>query len=78
MFFVSDYKIMRCFEWVCTYMIDVFKSYYVKSGPVHIWKIPLSHITAKVISIRVERDNKNDKTLPHNRTVFLRFEFETT
>ena len=58
-------------------MIDVFKSYHVKSGPVHIWKIPLSHVTAKVISIRVERDNKNDKTLPYNKTVSLIFEFET-
>ena len=77
MFFVSDYKTIRCFEWVYTYMIDVFKSYHVKSESVHIWKIPLSHITTKVISIRVERDNKNDKTLPYNKTVFLRFEFET-
>ena len=77
MFFVSDYETMRCFEWACTYMINVFKSYHVKSGLVHIWKIPLSHITTKVISIRVERDNKNDKTLPHNRAVFLGFEFET-
>ena len=74
---MSDYETMRCFEWVCTYMIDVFKSYHVKSGPVHIWKIPLSHITAKVTSIRFERDNKDDKTLPHNIVVFLRFEFET-
>ena len=75
---MSDYETMRCFEWACTYIIDFFKSYHVKSGPVHIWKIPLSHITAKVISIRVERNNKNDKTLPHNRAVFLGFEFDTS
>ena len=52
MFFVSDYEAIRCFEWTCTYMIDVFKSYHVKSGPVHIWKIPLSHITAKGIKTK--------------------------
>ena len=77
MFFVSDYENMRYFEWARIYMIYIFKSYHVKSGPVYIWKIPLSHITTKVISIRVERDNKDDKTLPHNRAVFLGFEFET-
>ena len=74
MFFALDYETMRCFEWVCTYMIDVFKSYHVMSGSVYIWKMLLSHITPIVIFIRVERDHKDDKTLPYNIAVFLRFD----
>ena len=47
-------------------------------GSLHTWKVYLSHTTHRLIIIRVGRNYKGNKALPHNTIVFLKLEVETT
>ena len=44
----------------------------------HIQKVSLSHNILRLILVRIERDHKDGKALPHNAVIFLDLELKTT